>query len=367
MVELTNIDNKRIPENQTEEFEDGSMERETIPLDDEEVYLDESDEGIDLGDTSTEDNNPSIDKQLTDARRKRQADLTAHTQDGVPIFDRGYGVSLNRTEGLRIYQSFLDTAGARGNEQRANNTYHQANIDISHSQHQRHQNGAWRGRKEKHGRHHQPSTVPASSSDEDETNSNSETPKESYRSSSSRSSTRNGATGNVEFRQSRVKPSSTGSLAQPILHSDDQNLLLPPGASVGSAAVVGTSILDERINAATAPAVLTQPATAFAGATLSNRARQQSQQNGSNHNVFKVTQPALISRYSAQTIAEENLASRPSPISSNTNSPSNKKRVNKKQLRDLNHIATAVHLVADIRNSSTVNLENEGIQNFLSF
>lgn len=363
MLELTNTDNKKIPENQTEEFEDGSSGRETIALDDEEIYLDESDEGADLG-GSKENNNPSIDQQLTEARRKRQADLTAHTQDGVPIFDRGYGVSLNRTEGLRIYQSFLDTTEAKENNQRVNNTYHQANIEIpiSHSQHQRQQNGAWRGRKEKQGRHHQASIVSTSSSDEDDTNSNSETPKESYRSSSSRSPTRAGsAVGSVEFRQSRVKPSSNGSSAQPIVHSDDQNLLPTPGASVGStAAVVGTSSLDERINAATAPAVLTQPATAFASGMLSNRARQQHQQNGSNHNVFKVTQPALISRYSAQTITEENLASRPSPTSNN-NSPSNKKRVNKKQLRDLNHIATAAHLVADIRNSSTANLENEGI------
>lgn len=334
-------DEYEIDEYENDEYEIGSMERESIALDDDEVDLDDSDEGNEDEDISTEEDT------LSDGRRKRQTDLTSHTQDGVPIFDRGYGVSLNRTEGLRVYQSFLDRSGGRRENMDASN---QATTDTPLQRQPN--NSVWRGRKDKLGRHQQ--SPPASSNGDDYAN----TEKESaYRSGPSRSPTRSGTASSVEFRQSRVKPSSNGSSPQNNLQSEDHKVWSSPaGAEVVPAGnpIVGNSIniSDERINAATAPAVLTQSATAFA------RARQQ--QNGSNQNVFKVTQPALISRYSSQVTAEaENLASRPS-TSSNNSPPSNKKRVNKKQLRDLNHIATAAHLVADIRNSSTINMENEG-------
>lgn len=63
------------------------------------------DDDVDDNDDDDDDYDDSV---YGSGRRKRQADLSSHTEDGVPIYDRGYGVSTNRTEGLRIYQSLLN-------------------------------------------------------------------------------------------------------------------------------------------------------------------------------------------------------------------------------------------------------------------
>jgi hypothetical protein len=110
--------------------EAGASEAEQITeksaADDDSVEMDDtaSDEDADEEETddSGEDEEDPDDKQSTmksqarqqaekAGRNRRQADLSSHTQDGIPIFDRGYGVAYNRTEGLRIYQSLLATGG----------------------------------------------------------------------------------------------------------------------------------------------------------------------------------------------------------------------------------------------------------------
>lgn len=77
------------------------------PSGDEAEEIDADDDDDDSGDDSDDDD---YDDSVYDGngRRKRQADLSSHTEDGVPIYDRGYGIPTNRTEGLRIYQSLLN-------------------------------------------------------------------------------------------------------------------------------------------------------------------------------------------------------------------------------------------------------------------
>lgn len=289
-----------------------------------------------------------------DGRRKRQADLSSHTQDGVPIFERGYGVTLNRTEGLRIYQSLLAN-GAGRSEVRTTDTNIQSQ-DVPLQTHHRPANNLWRGKKDKPRHRHQlkPTTTPFS--DDVELSSAQEgdaTNDQDFRSFITTSSPRNGGSSNVEFRHSRVKTSPEASHVPQSIQGDQKpwttsrnSGVLPMGALSHS-----SSSQEDRISAATAPAILTKTVTASIGPSASNRARQQP-------NVFKVTQPALISRSSSQADnGEESVSSRDSNPSS---SPTSRKKINKKQLRDLSHTATAVHLVAETRNVSSANLENQG-------
>lgn len=291
-----------------------------------------------------------------DGRRKRQADLSSHTQDGVPIFERGYGVTLNRTEGLRIYQSLLANTGRSEARTAESNTPTQ---DVPVQTHHR-QNNLWRGKKDKARHRHQlkPTTTPLS--DDVESSSAQEfdaTNDQDFRSFVTTSSpSRNGAS-NVEFRHSRVKTSPDASNVPLSIQGDQKPWttsrnngmtgVLPMGALPHS-----STSQEDRISAATAPAILTKTVTASIGPSASNRARQQP-------NVFRVTQPALISRSSSQADnAEDSVSSRDSHPSSSTTS--SRKKINKKQLRDLSHTATAVHLVAETRNVSSANLENQG-------
>ena len=286
---------------------------------------------------AAEPNEMKSDEKLR--RRKRQADLSSHTQDGVPIFDRGYGVlPINRTEGLRIYQSLLSGR----NEPRT------PEVTESPIQPHHRQNSFWRGRKEKPRHRHQqrPSTTSPMTDDVelspvpefDATNEQQE-----LRSTSSPPS-RSSPAPNVEFRHSRVKTSSE-SRDVPLSALGDQKVW-STSRSGGMADILALGALpphgtsqEDRISAATAPAILTKTVTASVGP--SNRARQQP-------NVYKVTQPALMAR-----LPDEDPVPRES-------TPTSKKRVNKKQLRDLSHIAIAVHLVADTRNVSSANFENQG-------
>lgn len=288
-------------------------------------------------------------------RRKRQADLSSHTQDGVPIFDRGYGVMPNRTEGLRIYQSLLSGR----NEPKTSEV-----TDSPILPHHR-QNSFWRGRKEKPRHRHQqrPSTTSPMTDDVelsavpefDATN------EQELRSTATTSSpSKNSAAPNVEFRHSRVKTSSENRESVPLSVLGDQKVWATSRSNgmadilaLGALPHAGTS-QEDRISAATAPAILTKTVTASVGPSASNRARQQQP------NVYKVTQPALMSRLPAQTDnsgGDESVPRESVPASS---SSSSKKRVNKKQLRDLSHTAIAVHLVADTRNVSSANFENQG-------
>ena len=114
----------------------------------------------------------------------------------------------------------------------------------------------------------------------------------------------------------------------------------------------GGSVGDERINAATAPAVTS---------TTSRRDHKDHKDHKPEHRrngaIFKVQQPSpgRLSRDPAPLQATDYKRRTASPASS-----PGKKRYHKKHLRELDHIATAVHLVADTRNS-TSNIENEGI------
>lgn len=252
-------------------------------------------------------------------RHKRQVDLTSHTQDGVPIFDQGYGVATNRTEGLRIYQSLLANGRA---EQRATD----APPVLPHHR----ENSFWRGRSKDKSRHHHQygklSAQPTVELDEPETEARNRT---RGRPSSS----------SVEFRSSRVKPSSSegaGSI------SSSKTWPRPAGSSVTLGGSPFAS--DERVSAATAPAVLTKSASAVSAAAA-GRSRSQ-------HSVFRVTQPSSAPPLSPTPVpadAREEPAGRAAPP---------KKRVNKKQLRDLSHVASAVHLVADTRNATGT--DNQG-------
>lgn len=286
-------------------------------------------------------------------RRKRQADLSSHTQDGVPIFERGYGVTLNRTEGLRIYQSLLANGGRVDSR-----TSEASNVQATEApiQQHHHRQNSWRsGRKEKSRHRHQSklSTTSPLSDDLFELSPNAEFDATSdhqdlHRSTSSAPS-RNG---NVEFRHSRVKTSPDNQPLSAVqgdqkpwstTRTNGMPGILPMGAPLHTSA-----LQEERISAATAPAILTKTVTASVGpsASSSNRARQQP-------NIFKVTQPALISRSQADN-AEDSSRDSPSP------STNNRRKINKKQLRDLSHTATAIHLVADTRNVSSANMENQG-------
>lgn len=298
---------------------------------DDTAYDDDKDD--DSSDEDDDDDEEGAKVKNNSARRKRQADLSSHTEDGVPIYDRGYGLSLNRTEGLRIYQSLLATGG-RGEPRSPDINWQQA-TDPPILPHHR-QNSFWRERKEhKRHPHHRSSTA---SPLEDASNN------DHYPIRPRPASQHNPAlhkNSNVEFRHSRVKPSSSSldvistSTPASVHVYDDQALWSTSRDSV-----------DDRMNAATAPAVLTQTAT-----TSSARIRPQ--------NVLKVTQPAMLgsrTHSSQQTTADkEDLIPR----------SSNKKRVNKKQLRDLSHVATAVHLVADSRNDSTAFIDNQGMFTFI--
>lgn len=298
-------------------------------------------------------------------RKKRQADLSSHTQDGVPIFDRGYGVLPNRTEGLRIYQSLLTNGGR--NEQKI--PEQSSSATDSTSLHHHRQNNLWRNKKEKSPRHrHQgrTSTIPPSIADESDFNAGPEFGSANEHDlrmplPSTASPPKMSTVPNVEFRHSRVKISSDGSSVALSGQGDVKPWSSSRNHGVASILSMGalphTTSQDERVSAATAPAVLTKTVTASAISSTSNRAKP---------SVYKVTQPTLTSEPPFQPSAQnEELISRDSVSSL---SSSNKKKINKKQLRDFGHITTAIHLVADSRNSSSTNSENQGnMRSYLLF
>lgn len=288
-------------------------------------------------------------------RHKRQADLSSHTQDGVPIFDRGYGATPNRTEGLRIYQSLLANGGR--NLPRSSDPSVQVTDTVAQPPHRG--NNFWRNRKEKPRHRHRGKSSTRSPLDDDidlsSINEFDAANGQDLRSSETTSSpSKSSVAPNVEFRHSRVKTSSDSSGRDSVPLSVDQNVWATSRSNgifvIGNAPYSGSS-QEDRISAATAPAILTKTVTASVGPSTSSQTRVQP-------NVYKVNQPAVNSRASAQGNTDNgNLGSRdptPSPPSSG------KKRVNKKQLRDLSHTATAVHLVADTRNASSANFENQG-------
>lgn len=295
------------------------------------------------------------DAQAT-GRQKRQADLSSHTQDGVPIFDRGYGATPNRTEGLRIYQSLLANGGK--NQPRSSDPSVQVTDTVAQPPHRG--NHFWRNRKDKPRHRHR--TKPSTRSPLDDDIELSSMPEfdaangQDVRSSETTSSpSKSSVAPNVEFRHSRVKTSSDGAGRDSVPLSVDQNVWATSRSNgifvIGNAPYSGSS-QEDRISAATAPAILTKTVAASVGPSASSPTRLQP-------NVYKVNQPAVNSRASAQGSNENGqLGSRdplPSPPSRG------KKRVNKKQLRDLSHTATAVHLVADTRNASSANFENQEI------
>jgi hypothetical protein len=295
-------------------------------------------------------------------RNKRQADLSSHTQDGVPIFDRGYGATPpNRTEGLRIYQSLLTNSGRNEPGQSRSAESDAAVVQQPHHR----QNNFWRNRNKEKPRHrHQKATTrsPAMVDDvelssvaaEFEANGQDlRSPSDTTSAPPAASAKSSVAPSNVEFRHSRVKTSSenTGPL------SVDQKIWSRSNGifSIGAGPYAGGSLQEDRISAATAPAILTKTVTASVGSS-SSQVRQQQQPN-----VYKVNQPAVNARGgSSQQSDNEDQISRDSPSSP---SSSGKKRINKKQLRDLSHTATAVHLVADTRNATSTSYENQGSKN----
>lgn len=290
-------------------------------------------------------------------RKKRQADLSSHTQDGVPIFDRGYGATPNRTEGLRIYQSLLANSGR--NEPQSSNAANLQTDTVVQQPHHR-QNNFWRNRKEKPRHRHQKPTTRSPLTDDIELSSIPEFDAangqdlRSVDTSTGSPPAKSSVAPNVEFRHSRVKTSSETrdngplSVDQKIWSTSRNNGIF----SIGAGPYAGAS-QEDRISAATAPAILTKTVTASVGS--SSQMRQQP-------NIYKVNQPAMNSRSSSPQSNSENedFVSRDSPPSSSSSSSSAKKRINKKQLRDLSHTATAVHLVADTRNSTSASFENQG-------
>ncbi|XP_046455582.1 uncharacterized protein LOC124203051 isoform X2 [Daphnia pulex] len=294
-------------------------------------------------------------------RNKRQADLSSHTQDGVPIFDRGYGATPpNRTEGLRIYQSLLTNNG-RNEPGQSRSAESDAAVVQQQQPHHR-QNNFWRNRNKEKPRHrHQKSTTrsPALVDDVElssvaaEFEANGQDLRSPSDTTSPPAAAKSSvAPSNVEFRHSRVKTSSenTGPLSVDQKIWSRSNGIFSIGAGPYAS---GGSLQEDRISAATAPAILTKTVTASVGSS-SSQVRQQQQPN-----VYKVNQPAVNARSgssSQQSSDNEDQISRDSPSSS-----SGKKRINKKQLRDLSHTATAVHLVADTRNSTSTSYENQEI------
>jgi len=255
-------------------------------------------------------------------RRKRQADLSSHTEDGVPIYDRGYGVSTNRTEGLRIYQSLLN--GGRSVTPKTSDSNPEETTSWAILPHHR-QNRFWKEERKDRKDRHFPSP---------------------------RTTTRPSNT-NVQFRSSRVKPSV---LDQPTSRPDVQKLWpasatsrndLNSGGASGASSASGATGGDERINAATAPAVTsTTSRRDHRDHRKDHKATQR--RNGA---IFKVQQPSG----EPAPVQATDYGRRPAPVAS---SPAGKKRYHKKHLRQLDHLATAVHLVADPRNS-TSNIQNE--------
>ncbi|EFX85684.1 hypothetical protein DAPPUDRAFT_98210 [Daphnia pulex] len=303
-------------------------------------------------------------------RNKRQADLSSHTQDGVPIFDRGYGATPpNRTEGLRIYQSLLTNSGRNEPGQSRSAESDAAAAVVQQQQpHNHRQNNFWRNRNKEKPRHrHQKATTRSpllvddvelsSVAAEFEANGQDLRSPSDTTSPPAAAAKSSVAPSNVEFRHSRVKTSSenTGPL------SVDQKIWSRSNGifSIGTGPYAsGGSLQEDRISAATAPAILTKTVTASVGSSSSQVRQQQQQQQP---NVYKVNQPAVNARggsSSSQQSDNEDQISRDSPSSP---SSSGKKRINKKQLRDLSHTATAVHLVADTRNATSTSYENQGI------
>lgn len=94
-------------EEMTQKTEAAATSEQARTSEEEPEESEESDEDDD-DDNDDNDEDPTNDTSDNDGqqRRKRQIDLSSHTQDGVPIYDRGY-FAHNRTEGLRIYQSLL--------------------------------------------------------------------------------------------------------------------------------------------------------------------------------------------------------------------------------------------------------------------
>ena len=187
------------------------------------------------------------------------------------------------------------------------------NWDITDAPIQPHhrQNSFWRGKKEKP--RHQPvkSTTNVPTGGEVVTE-------------PVRSSTPSPARSAVEFRHSRVKSSGEVSSTPSPVQGDQKSW--PTSRPSGAANAI--------------PAAAAKPAV--------HRGRQYSA------GAAKVSQPAVVSRYAAGVQAT---ADKGNSEEVSANHP--KKRVNKKTLREVPHIATAVHLVADSRNGSSV-LDNQG-------
>lgn len=322
---------------------------------------DSSDEEMDEDVEDTDDS--SI--QISERRRKRQTDLSSHTQDGVPIFDRGYGISLNRTEGLRIYQSLL----SRGNPSSSSNANDPPPVTESPILPHHRQNSFWNenrkeNRRHHHQHHHHRTTVSPNSgtaTGSEEENSGRNVPISSANEHLPvRQPVNPSRHGSVEFRHSRVKPSSgEGSVTSvplppvthsPVVHQRDHNKVWATSRTSPTV----SALEDERINAATAPAVLTTSQSVTSSSPSVPRINRPL-------GVFKVNQPtgtpssSPFPRYPSQQTGSD----RDDPVPPRS---SIRRRVNRKQLRDLTHVTTAVHLVADPRgnNSSSSNYDNQG-------
>ena len=274
-------------------------------------------------------------------RSKRQIDTTSHTQDGIPIYDRGYGISLNGTEGLRIYQSLL-TADGRGKAKAADISWEVTDSPVPAQNHR--QNSSWKGKKDRI-RHHSHKSSSSSSSSTSRSDGELNPQFAPAKEIDSRASTQvSRATPNVEFRSSRVKVSGADVVrdsSAPSSVQGDQKTWIRPQSIVAE---------NHRINASSPSSVSMLKPTNLA---IRGRQQQQQQQQPGN-TTFQVAQTAFSNRYPDQTqttIDKDDFVSRITA----------KKRVNKKQLRDLTHTTTAVHFVADSRNGTTASADNQGL------
>lgn len=304
--------------------------------DDEEEEGDEDEDGNFLEDPDDSTEN------LTLKRERRQVDLSSHTQDGIPIFDQGYGVAYNRTEGLRIYQSLLATGG-RGEPRSA--TVNWSRTDAPNQPQPQRQNNVWR----KKARHHSVAKTPASSST---TTTTTAVPDVSNIDLFVVAPRRNAQTASVEFRHSRVKASS-GETTTTTTSAPELSTPSP---------VQGDQTLK---NALPTPGPNAIPVVEGSATSVASKPKHRGRQGGA----FKVSQSELVSTNAANaadgvqatTVAKDRLEashhSHGRPLSSRT-ANHHKKRVNKKQLRDLPHLASAVHLVADASNGSSA-LDNQ--------
>lgn len=363
---MNDDDNNVLPDNnkQTDNDNDDSSDEQEL-LDDNE----ESNEEVDVDDEEEDDVEWVSSSSTTPSpkwrRQRRQVDLSSHTQDGVPIYDRGYGVSLNRTEGLRIYQSLL-SSGGRGEPRSPDinwntpteppilphhrqNSYWQPSPQATttttqqHHQQQRNNNNNGGRHHHHHGNnrarhHHQQRT---SSETHDVVDAEQSVVHNEHLPTSSR--TRGGSTGStggVEFRSSRVKPSATSATSYGGHHNNNAVMRSSWNAAGSGSGNNNVEDAGGRISAATAPAILTRPASSIPTPTTSApRLRATTR--------FDAYAPVVTQQTTQQQQQQQ---------------AGQRRRINRKQLRDLTHAATAVHLVADTRNSSSSSsfVDNQG-------